>query len=237
MWSTSARGWPLDGLGCEATPGWPRGGRGSPGEAVAAGGSQTWLASSPSGRGGCPKPGRGSGPRGRAEVAWKQNPSPADQVPGNGTYFDTLRWSYEASVEPGHSGVGAAAVGHRWTSQGQPARRRREEGWQLRPVLRIQGIFEKPKGTLDCSVALSLLGEVGGVRALGSPQGALGAEAATSLPPAKGNGTQLPLLPFPTAEPKKALLTRRWGPTGPLGTESFGRSEAQRDFQAAASIC
>lgn len=86
-------------------------------------------------------------------------------------------------------------------------------------------------------MALSLLGEVGGVRALGSPQGALGAEAATSLPPAEGNGTQLPLLPFPTAEPKKALLTRRWGPTGSLGTESFGRSEAQRDFQAAASIC
>lgn len=102
--------------------------------------------------------------------------------------------------------------------------------------MRIQGIFEKPKGTLGCSVALSLFGEVRGVRALGSPQGALGAEAATGLPPAERNNTQLPLLPSSTAEPKKALLTRRGGPTGHLGTESFGKREAQRDFQVAANI-
>lgn len=173
------------------------------------------------------------------EQRWPGNRTPAQQTKFQAMERTLTRCdgATRPAWSPGTQGWGRP----RWVTggrgRGQPARRRREEGWQLRPVLRIQGIFEKPKGTLDCSVALSLLGEVGGVRALGSPQGALGAEAATSLPPAKGNGTQLPLLPFPTAEPKKALLTRRWGPTGPLGTESFGRREAQRDFQAAASIC
>lgn len=40
--------------GSKGVTGWPRGERGLPGEAVAAGGSQTWLASSPSGSGAAP---------------------------------------------------------------------------------------------------------------------------------------------------------------------------------------
>lgn len=88
-------------------------------------------------------------------MAWEQNPQPSRP---NSRQWDTLSHIVMELRLLGrqHEAQGLTAGGCRGGSQVQEAEASRPEGesWHLVSILGIQGIFEKPGGTLGCSVAL-----------------------------------------------------------------------------------